>query len=180
MVDSSIKNKPFLKRLIIRLFKKYYDLGYFQKGILKSRVINWIFQRLLRINSEVPWSVNFTSCVIAPKNIKFGVNVWRSFILSRGCYIQGGNGIYIGDNTFLGPNVGIISANHDITKLERWQESKPIHIGKNCWIGMNSVILPGVTLGDNVIVGAGSIVTKDFPNKVLIAGNPAKIIKYIK
>lgn len=133
---------------------------------------NSFFQGILGVNNDIPWMVHFTSRVIG--DITIGENVWKSFALSGGCYIQGGNGIYIGDNTIFAPNVQIISANHSKENHTIWMESKGIVIGSNCWIGANAVILPGVELGDNVIVGAGSVVTKSFGSNSIIVGVPAK------
>ena len=82
----------------------------------------------------------------------------------------------------LAPNVAIYTATHPIDPTERnsgVEYAKKIVIGDNCWIGGNSVICPGVTLGDNVVVGAGAVVTKSFGDNVVIAGNPAKVIKTI-
>jgi maltose O-acetyltransferase len=91
--------------------------------------------------------------------------------------VQGINKIYIGDYTIFAPGVKIISANHDKKDYHSHDKSiSPIKIGKNCWLGANSVILPGVELGDNVIVGAGAVVTKSFPDNVILGGVPAKII----
>lgn len=136
---------------------------------------NKFFQNVLDINNDIPWMVHFTSRVTG--NIKIGENVWKSFALSGNCYIQGMNGISIGDNTIFAAGVKIISANHDTENLNKWEEEKPIVIGKNCWIGANAVILPGVELGDNVIVGAGAIVTKSFSSNFIIGGIPAKVLK---
>jgi acetyltransferase-like isoleucine patch superfamily enzyme len=84
-------------------------------------------------------------------------------------------------DTWIAPNVGIVTFNHDFLDVNNYLPGSDVIIGKKCWIGMNSMILPGVCLGDNTIVGAGSIVTKSFPEGyVVIAGNPAKIIKKIK
>ena len=135
---------------------------------------NLFFQRILDINNHVPWMVNFTSVVFG--NIQIGQNVWKSFAISGGCYIQGGNGIYIGDDTIFAPGVKIISANHDPKDLQKWSKTPPIKIGCRCWIGTNAVILPGVELGDKVIVAAGSVVTKSFETGSIIAGCPAKEI----
>lgn len=92
-------------------------------------------------------------------------------------YIQARNKIIIGDNLKMGPGVGLISANHDIDNYDKHIKNEPIRIGNNVWIGMNSVILPGVSIGDNVIIGAGSIVTKNLPSNVIAVGNPCKVIK---
>ncbi len=137
-------------------------------------LINKFYQNVLDVNNDIPWMVHFTSRVTG--NITIGKNVWISFAVSGGCYIQGINGIEIGDNTIFAPGVKIISANHDKNNLNRFVRNKPIKIGKNCWIGANAVILPGVELGDNVIVGAGSVVTKNIPSDSIAIGIPSKII----
>lgn len=138
-------------------------------------LVNLIFQRIFRLNSCVPFQVNFTSAVVVGKGIFIGRNVWKSFALSGGCYVQGGSGIHIGDDTLFAPGVKIISANHDPKNHMAWSESPPVRIGCRCWLGANVVILPGVDLGDDCIVGAGAVVTKSFPNGSIIVGNPAKI-----
>ena len=89
--------------------------------------------------------------------------------------------IYIGKGTYIAANVGIITANHDLNDLTKAAPGKDVRLGENCWIGMNSTILPGVTLGEHTIVGAGSVVTKSFPEgHCVIAGNPAKIIRLLE
>ncbi|MFI5196967.1 MAG: acyltransferase, partial [Chitinophagales bacterium] len=86
----------------------------------------------------------------------------------------------VGDYTNIGPNVGIISSNHDLVNNDAHLAASPIEIGRFCWMGMGSVILPGVKLADFTIVGAGAIVTKSFPQGYcVLAGNPARIIKYL-
>jgi len=98
-----------------------------------------------------------------------------------GCYIQATNGIEIGKNSIIGPGVKIISSNHDIYNFNIHLSENPIKIGSDCWIGANSVILPGVNLADHIIVAAGAVVTKSFPEgDCIIAGVPAKLIKKIE
>lgn len=130
-------------------------------------------------DKDCPWSVHYTSNVNGASNIKIGKGVEESFRVSGGCYIQGTNGIEIGDGTIFAPGVKIISANHNLYHYNCWIPDKPIKIGKNCWIGANAVILPCVELGDHVIVGAGAIVTKSFPDNVVIAGNPGHVIRFL-
>lgn len=146
---------------------------------LKNTIIYIFFQRILRINSHVPWPVHFSSIVINPKKIK--INYWRPYPgYMPGCYIQAINGIEIGKNVRLGPGIKIISANHDIQDFNKHVVEKPIKIGDNCWIAANAVILPGVELGDHTIVAAGAVVSKSFlEGNCIIGGVPAKIIKKI-
>ena len=133
------------------------------------------FQKILGFNRKVYWPTHFTSQVKNYKNIVIGVGTAPG--LSPGCYIQGGGKIEIGDYTIIAPNVGIISSNHDLLDNRKYLKSK-VYIGKYCWIGMNSTVLPGTELGDFTIVGAGSVVTKSFKDGYcIIGGTPAKIIK---
>jgi carbonic anhydrase/acetyltransferase-like protein (isoleucine patch superfamily) len=135
-------------------------------------LLNAFCQRVLRINGEAPWMVHFTSRVVG--RVTIGRNVWKSFALSGGCYIQGLNGIEIGDDTIFGPGVKIVSSNHHPGRLDRQVEEPPVRIGPRCWIGANAVILPGVELGADAIVGAGSVVTRSVPAATTVAGVPAR------
>ena len=135
-----------------------------------------IFQKFFRINGNVHWPVNPSSRVSGEIIIK-GICTPGNNIEQ---YIQGINGIYFGDNIWMGPNVAIISSNHDINDLAKHIKSPPIRIGNNVWIGANSIILPSVKIGNNVIIGAGSVVTKDIPSNSQVVGNPAKVTKKIK
>ncbi|WP_285060296.1 acyltransferase [Pedobacter ginsengisoli] len=139
------------------------------------RIINFIVQKIFRINRKVPFMVHFTS--IANGKISIGRNVARYFANSSGCYFQGINGIVIGDNTIFAPGVKVISANHSKQDYHEHDKVGPLIIGQNCWLGANSVLLPGVEIGNNVIVAAGSVVTKSFGSDLVIGGVPAKIIK---
>lgn len=141
--------------------------------------INFLFQKILRLNAEVPFQVHFTSTINVGNKIKLGKNVWKSFALSNGCYIQGGNGIYIGDDTIFAPGVKIVSANHDPMQGMTWEKAPAIRIGSRCWIGANAVILPGVDLGDDCIVGAGAVVTHSFAAGQTIVGVPGRSITKI-
>lgn len=137
----------------------------------------WFFQKILGFNKDVYWPVHFTSIVTGYKNIYAGIDTCPGYM--PGCYIQGIGKIYIGDYTQISANVGIITANHNLYDTRK-HEVKSVKIGKYCWIGMNTMIMPGVCLGDNTIVGAGSVVTKSFEEgNCVIAGNPAKLIKVL-
>lgn len=90
--------------------------------------------------------------------------------------------IYIGDNTMIGPNVTLATAGHPILPHLRekgYQFNLPIHIGKNCWLGAGVIVLPGVNIGDNSVIGAGSIVTKDILSNVVAYGSPCKVVREI-
>ena len=90
--------------------------------------------------------------------------------------------IYVGDHTMFGPNVTIATANHPINielRSKGLQYNKDVHIGKNVWLGANVVVVPGVKIGDNSVIGAGSVVTKDIPSNVVAVGNPCKVLREI-
>ena len=90
--------------------------------------------------------------------------------------------IYVGENTMLGPNVVLATAGHPILPELRekgYQYNMPIHIGKNCWLGAGVIVLPGVTIGDHSVIGAGSIVTRDIPANVVAVGNPCRVLRPI-
>ncbi|MAM30003.1 MAG: hypothetical protein CMC13_13355 [Flavobacteriaceae bacterium] len=172
-----------IKKILLKSNKInfYYKEGFHLPIHFKQRIITFMFQRIFRINSHCKFQVNFTSQVLNPNKIKLGYRVRRSFLLSGNCYIQGNNGIIIGDNTIFASNVKIISANHNIKNLDLHVSTKPVIIGSNCWIGTGAVILPEVEIGCGVIVGANAVVTKSFKESdIIIAGNPAKILKRIK
>jgi len=138
------------------------------------RLLNGFCRSVLRINAAVPYQVHFASR--ATGSIELGKGVWVSLALSGGCYLQGHNGLSIGDEPLLGPGVKMISADHDSSDRSMLLPCGPIRIGKRCWIDANAVILKGVVLGDDVTVGAGSVVTHSFPAGVAIAGVPARVI----
>lgn len=90
--------------------------------------------------------------------------------------------IYIGSYTMIGPNVTVATAGHPILpelRAKAYQYNMPVHIGKNCWIGAGALIMPGVTIGDNSVIGAGSVVTKDIPANVIAYGNPCRVAREI-
>lgn len=112
------------------------------------------------------------------KNIVLGDNVYINF----GCVILDCAEVSIGENTLLGPSIGLYAANHSLDPEERIHGGcigKPIHIGKNAWLGGGVRVVPGVSIGDGTVIGAGSVVTRDIPDHVIAAGNPCKVIRPI-
>ncbi|MGK7379167.1 sugar O-acetyltransferase [Planococcus sp. 1R117A] len=110
------------------------------------------------------------------KNITIGKNVF----FNTGCSFQDRGGIQIGSGSQIGMNVTIATLNHGLPlETRNTTYSSPVIIGENAWIGSSAMILPGVTIGDNSVVAAGAVVTKDVPANTVIAGVPAKFVKTI-
>lgn len=110
------------------------------------------------------------------------IEVGENFYANTGCVMLDVGKITIGKNVMFGPNVAIYTAGHPIHPDSRnsgYEYGIPVNIGDNVWIGGNCVILPGVTIGNNVVIGAGSVVTKDIPDNVCAAGNPCRVIRKI-
>jgi len=112
-------------------------------------------------------------------NIKLGKNFYANF----NCVILDVNTVEIGDNVMLAPNVQLYTAGHPLDVKGRVEEGiefgHPIKIGHNAWLGGGVIVCPGVTIGDNSVIGAGSVVTKDIPANVVAAGNPCRVIRAI-
>lgn len=107
-----------------------------------------------------------------------GKNVYANF----GLTLVDDTHIYIGDYTMLGPNVVLATGGHPVLPSLRergLQFNMPIRIGRNCWLGAGVIVLPGVTIGDNSVIGAGSVVTKDIPANVVAVGNPCRVLRPI-
>lgn len=112
----------------------------------------------------------------------FNIHVGENFYANFNCVLLDVAPIRFGDNCMLAPQVGIYTATHPLNPAKRnsgLEFANPITIGDNCWIGGMAVINPGVTLGNNVVVASGAVVTKSFGDDVVIAGNPARAIKQI-
>ena len=113
----------------------------------------------------------------------YNIHVGENFYANFDCIFLDVCEIRIGDNCFIAPGVHIYTATHPLNAQERISGAEfgiPVTIGDNVWIGGRAVINPGVKIGNNVVVASGAVVTKDVPDNVVIGGNPAKVIKYIK
>ena len=122
---------------------------------------------------ELPFHANWGG-----SNVHFGDWVYANFNLT---IVDDGH-VYVGDKVMFGPNVTIATANHPINPELRermLQYNKDVHIGKCAWIGANTGIVPGVTIGENSVIGAGSVVTKDIPANVVAVGNPCRVLREI-
>jgi acetyltransferase-like isoleucine patch superfamily enzyme len=181
--------KKYLRVIFVLMVKAlsfiFYDNSYLQGKYFETHIIGWKwvlsgiwFQKILGFNRNIPFPVAPGVHISNYKNLILGKDVLNNF-QSFGIYFQNFSGkITLGDGCYIGPNVGIITANHDFKDLDKHLPPQDVLLGKGCWIGMNSVILPGVELGEGVVVGAGSIVTQSFTKKnILIAGSPARFVK---
>ncbi len=111
-------------------------------------------------------------------HVHFGRNVYANFNLT----LVDDTHIYMGDYTMIGPNVTIATAGHPILpelREQGYQYNASVRIGRNCWLGAGVIVLPGITIGDNVVVGAGSVVTKDIPSNVVAVGNPCRVLREV-
>lgn len=128
---------------------------------------------------EVPQSLR----VFPPLYTDFGKNitVGEGVFINACCHFQDHGGVTIGDGCQIGHNVVFATLNHELSPEERQTtRPAPIVLGKNVWIGSNSTILPGVTIGDNTVVAAGAVVTRDVAANVVVGGVPARLIKEIR
>jgi len=120
---------------------------------------------------EPPFHANFGGA-----HCHWGSHIYANFNLT----MVDDTHIYVGDYTMFGPNVIVATAGHPILpqlREQAYQYNASEHIGKNCWLGSGSIVLPGVTIGDNVVIGAGSVVTRDIPSNVVAVGNPCRVLR---
>ena len=160
---------------------------------MKYEIIMWVNHFLKAIPGHIGcWLRNIILPYSAGKNVKIydGVQIDKpsklklgnNISINRGTIINAGGGIEIGDDVLIGPDVIIYSQNHCYedrfkTIAEQGYSFKSTKIGSNVWLGARVIVLPGVTLGNNIVVGAGSVVTKSVGDNALVVGNPARIIK---
>lgn len=122
---------------------------------------------------ETPFHANFGG-----KKVHFGNHVYANFNLT----LVDDEAIFVGDNVKFGPNVVICTAAHPILpalRAKAYQYNLPVHIESGVWIGAGAIILPGITIGENSVIGAGSVVTRDVPANVVAVGNPCRVMREI-
>lgn len=159
-----------------KCLEKLYDFNMTRPSELEKRE-NMLKDMFAEIGEncyiEPPFHANFGG-----KHVHFGKNVYANFNFT--CVDD--TDIFVGDFTMFGPNVTLATAGHPILpelRKKAYQYNMPIHIGKNCWLGAGVVVLPGISIGDNSVIGAGSVVTKDVPPNVVAVGNPCRVLREI-
>lgn len=122
--------------------------------------------------------------LVTPFMVDYGINIHigKSVFINANCYFMDCANITIGEHTFIGPYCGLYTATHPLSYKQRnkgLEKALPITIGKNCWLGGNVSIMPGVTIGDGCVIAAGAVVNRDVEENCLVAGVPAKVIRKI-
>ncbi len=139
-------------------------------------------EQVLAAAKELFGSVGKDLCLKTPFQCDFGFNIHigESVLINYNCVFLDAAPITIGDNCFIGPMTGMYTVSHPVDPVRRnegFVNGRPITLKENVWMGGGCTVLPGVTIGKNVIVGAGSVITKDIPDNVIVVGNPARIIR---
>ncbi|MGX3044986.1 sugar O-acetyltransferase [Helicobacter sp. T3_23-1056] len=129
------------------------------------------------------YTLDYSVWIMPPFYTDFGRNIAleKGVFINTCCTFMDRGGIEVGEATFIAPKVNIVTINHDFDPHNRATTfCKPVKIGKRVWIGIGATICPGVSIGDNSIIAAGAVVTKNVPPNVIVGGNPARIIKQLE
>ena len=156
-------------RRLTRLFNQTTEDETAQRDQILHELLG---KRGAKIEIEPPFRCDYGSF------IEVGENFYANF----GCVILDCNWVRIGDNVMLAPNVQIYAAHHPLdasTRIAGPELGSPVSIGRNVWIGGGAIVLPGVSIGDSAVIGAGSVVTRDVPPNVIAAGNPCRVIREV-
>ena len=136
-----------------------------------------------RLSDIIGQTIDESTTIFTPFHTNFGrhIKIGKNVFINRGCTFLDLGGIILEDDVLIGPQVSIITENHPIDPTKRKMlDLKPVVIKRNVWIGANATLLPGVTVGENAIVAAGAVVTKDVPANTIVGGVPAKFIRKIE
>jgi len=167
---------PQIQKEQVACQEKLYDFNQTRPGELEKRtaILKDMFAEYGEgCYIEPPLHANFGG-----HHVHFGNWIYANYNLT----LVDDTHIYVGDYTMFGPNVTLATAGHPILPELRekgLQYNMSVHIGRNCWLGAGVVVLPGVTIGDNTVIGAGSVVTKDIPANVVAVGNPCRVLRRI-
>lgn len=159
----------------LQMMEEYNASGYTPEGETKKRDI---LKKLFAEAGEGAYVQAPYHAMWGGRHVHLGKNVYLNFNAT----LVDDADIFIGDGTMIAPNVTIIAASHPISpklRAEGYGCNEPVRIGKNVWIASNVTILPGVRIGDNSVIGAGAVVTKDIPANVLAVGSPARVLREI-
>ena len=178
MLNGEIYNANYDTELINERIRAK-DLCYLYNNLLPSKM-----DERKKMLSQILGKIKNNVLIEQPFNCDYGYNieVGENFYANHNLVILDGNKVKFGDNVFIGPNCGFYTAGHPLdakTRNEGLEYAKPIAVGNDVWFGGNVVVLPGVTIGDNVVIGAGSVVNKDIPSNSVAVGNPCRVIKKI-
>lgn len=174
--DLYLPNDPQIVEEQTKKLEMLYEFNQTRPGEMEKREA-MLKEMLAEIGEncyvEPPFHANFGGA-----HLHFGKGVYANFNFT----VVDDTHIYVGDYTMFGPNVVLATAGHPILpelRQQAYQYNMPVHIGKNCWLGAGVIVLPGVTIGDNTVIGAGSVVTKDIPSNVVAVGNPCRVLREV-
>lgn len=171
-----LPNDPEIMKVQLQYLDKLYDFNQTRPTEQQKRdeMLKEMFAEIgEECYIEPPLRANFGG-----HHVHFGKRVYANFNLT----LVDDTHIYVGDYTMFGPNVVVASAGHPVLpelRKEGYQYNSAVRIGESCWIGAGVIIVPGVTIGKNTVIGAGSIVTKDIPENVVAVGNPCKVLREV-
>lgn len=171
-----LPNEPELAEEQLKCLDTLYDFNMTRptEGNKRAEMLKAMFAEIGEgCYIEPPLHANFGG-----KFVHFGSYIYANFNLT----LVDDAPIYVGDHTMFGPNVTLVTAGHPVLPRLRelvYQFNAPVHVGKNCWLGAGVIVLPGVSIGDNSVIGAGSVVTKDIPANVVALGTPCKVVREI-
>lgn len=176
-----------LRPMMLFILRLFFDKKYLQGRCFETSITGfaWCFRaiwqrNILRLAPPMPFPAHLTCRIANAYNLEFHPDDIGN-LQAPGTYFQNELGrISLGKGCYIAPNVGLITANHDPSNPDKHLPGEDIELGPACWIGMNSVVLPGTRLGPGTVVAAGSVVTKSFPEgRCVLAGVPARVIKQL-
>ena len=172
MIPMNDPEYPRIRKVISRTIK-------LSEALNSSKNVSDIRERLSEITGQ---DIDRSTIIFAPFHTNFGrhISIGKNVFINHACSFLDMGGIVIEDDVLIGPRVNITSENHPIDpNNRRAMDLKAVHIKRNAWIGAAATILPGVTIGENSVIAAGAVVTKNVPPNVVVGGVPAQILQEI-